>query len=209
MRKRYLVPALTAALIIASPGIETGVKNTYDAIFSQKGGIEQVVQAPKSNLEGMVGGVALAQGTSPERVDYVTLAQKVVDLYEKEIRPKNTHKNADFIYDKLSEPLESLLGADLKSLPNEIKIALGDAFNKYGVILNDVRKDFDRAAISFKKAVELNPRDYHSLVDLAVLYFLHKDDVKTAKLYIDEAYRMNPKDIGIKSWYKKISAEIL
>ena len=79
MRKLYSVPALTAALIAASPGIKTGVGDTYNSIFNRRGGIEQVVQTPENRLEEMIGGVAYGQSVDKISVEEYYKRAKPVD----------------------------------------------------------------------------------------------------------------------------------
>ncbi len=155
MRKLYSVPALTAALIAVSPGIATGVKDTYNSIFNRKGGIEKVVQAPNNKLEGMLGGVAYAQTeadarTYSPREEFRKLGWEVYDdpglnkrpnrSYNTRITPAELRTNifnpnikANFTSDEI-KLLSSILDGDLANDELRYLLISNDDYLAFAVI---------------------------------------------------------------------------
>ena len=146
---------------------------------------------------------------SPATVDYSKLIQKVVDVYDTDMKDKKVPeilKNGDSLYAKLTDPLNTLRGViNPDTLSNSEKNALGGAFGNYGIILSSGRKDRQGAMINFKEAVRINPKDYYSLASLAAGHFLD-GDITTAKQLIDRAHRLKPEDQDINFLYKRINS---
>ena len=167
MRKGYLVPALTAAFIAASPGIATGIKSTYGAIFNPKGGIEEVVQAPKRNLEGLLGGVAYGQEKVHTGIDY----QKLADEAEK----MNVEKNPDKVI-ALVGPYINDVDNNSSSLFNNLGVAY---YTKYRQ--SDTGSLLEKAIELFEKAIELKPSNAIAHYNLGIAYNRKGENAKAIK----------------------------
>ena len=164
----------------------------------------------KSPLEGM-----LAQADSPlaspatgdGKVDYGILIRKIMDVYHADIKDKDLKylvENSGRIQKDLGNLLDSLRGKlDPQTLLQEHRIALGETFGAYGVILSDARKDLNGAKINYQEAVRLNPDDWGAITNLAALYYRDRD-IATAKLLISRAYRIKPDDPVVKDFYNKL-----
>ena len=173
VNKYLLVPTLTGALIAFSPGIATGVKSTYGAIFNPKGGIEEVVQASKRNLEGMVGGVAYAQDKLNGKVDYDALGKQAYQIDSN----KNPHKVISLLERYKDD-------SDNKSVGFFNNLAL--AFNKVG--------RYNDAVALFERAMQYEPNDSLLFYNLAGVHYRHKR--------FDKALEAIEKSLEIKPDYK-------
>lgn len=161
MKKIYSVPALTAALIAASPGIATGVKDTYGAIFNRNAGIGQVVQAPQNRMEEIFLGVAYAQNQS-EANDLKSLDSRIVlpnDLTPERLREFINDKKTTLIYWRIDGASDNIradrfLNDILKDYGDKLdKVVLiegkkyGEAnYKKLKDVLNEVNKSETESA---------------------------------------------------------------
>ena len=64
------------------------------------------------------------------------------------------------------------------------------AHNNLGVLLKDVRKDYDGAERHYRKAIELNPKNAHAHRNLSIILEEQKNDIPGAIKLMEECIRL-------------------
>ena len=170
---RYIIPS-ALLLALGAGHVKDASKEAYNAFFNNKNaGIEQVVQVPKSRLEGMVEGVAYGQEKPNGKIDYDGLAKQAYQIDSN----KNPHKVISLLERYKDD-------SDNKSVGFFNNLAL--AFNKVG--------RYNDAVALFERAMQYEPNDSLLFYNLAGVHYRRKR--------FDKALEAIEKSLEIKPDYK-------
>ena len=163
MKRKYVVPLAALGIVLAEPTFVAG-KSVYDNLTPNKG-IERVVQNSSGNeLEKLLGGVAYGQSDGIDKksqIDYDEIGKKAGNFLKPE-----TFKTAL----EMMQPYQN----DPGNKSGLFYAHLGLGYRYSG--------DFENAERFYKKALEINPSDESTRVNLGILYLRFMNTAESRKL---------------------------
>lgn len=195
------------------------VDSSLADIFNNRG----IAQFQKGNWQMAIDDYKQALKIKPDYSDALyNRANALIELakYEAAIEDLNQviELNPDSVYVILNRARAKLLRNDFKGALPDLSRAIAlepenpAAYDSRGYVYMRLGNK-DLAQKDLRKAIELNEDQDLALANLALLnLYIDKNDLKAARVYLDQAYEMKPEDLYIQNalaWYYFISQDTL
>jgi tetratricopeptide (TPR) repeat protein len=114
-----------------------------------------------------------------------------IEFYKKEVEPLDSGTQYDKVSSLLEGHIKKIQQYDLSSLSKKEKEALSNAFGDYGLTFN-MNGDSKSASHFYEKALELNPDNFDTLINMGYLQYKKFNNLKKGMQYYQRALEADP-----------------